>query len=118
MGDYTPFGPKEDEFKEYEKLHFIQTNIDSLAVNEIDGFSLALGKLYRWLRSTIELRIEDVTQRKAEKERERKYRQDQCTREDERLSRRDEQLAAEKARWEEIRDAELAAIEGEEDEDE
>lgn len=113
MGEYTPFGPKEDEFKEYEKLEFIQTNLDAFPVNEIDGFSLALGKLYRWLSSTIELRIEDVTQRRAEKERERKYRQEQCEREDERMALREERLAGEKAQWEEIRDAELAVIEKE-----
>ena len=121
IGAYSPFGPKDEEFAEYQCLSFIQDTLDEMNVNEIDGFSLALGKLYRWLRNSLELRIEDVTIRKQEKEKERKFRQDALDKEEERQQRRAEQLAAEKAKWEEIRDAELAALEGEDgerDEDE
>ena len=30
LGDYYPIGPKDDTFKEYEKLKFIQKNIDGI----------------------------------------------------------------------------------------
>jgi hypothetical protein len=84
MGEYTPIGPKDDEYTDYEKLEFIQSNLDSFTTNEIDGFSLALGKLYRWLRNTLELRIEDVSARKSDKDRERRFRQEALDKEEER----------------------------------
>jgi len=49
MGTYNPFGPKEDEFTEYEKLRFIKDNLEGMNEEQIDEFSVALGKLYRWI---------------------------------------------------------------------
>tara|TARA_B110000285_G_C15003571_1_gene552664 strand:+ start:630 stop:815 length:186 start_codon:yes stop_codon:yes gene_type:complete len=48
IGSYWPFGAKEDEFKEYQKLLFVRDNLDGMGVNEeqVMEYSVALGKLY------------------------------------------------------------------------
>ena len=56
---YNPFGPKEDDYKEYQKLAFIERNT-GLEPEVVDEYSVALGKLYRWMQYCIELRREDV----------------------------------------------------------
>ena len=71
IGEYNPFGPKEDEYKEYEKLEFIQNNIEGISPDTVDNFSVALGKLLRWLKFAIEVRIDDVVKRRKKKEFER-----------------------------------------------
>jgi len=64
MTKYNPFGPKEDEYKEYQKIHFIRTNIEDINEELVDEYSVTVGRLYRWLLLAIELRIEDVKLRR------------------------------------------------------
>lgn len=115
IGTYTPFGPKQHEFEEYQKLQFIQSNLDRIPLPEVDGFSLALGKLYRWLSTTIDLRIEDVQFRRAEREKLRALREGALAKEAERQVRRENRLAEEMEKWEQAREDELAALEAAED---
>lgn len=49
IGDYWPIGSKESSFKEYEKIKFIQKNLEGINEDELDDYSVALGKLYKWL---------------------------------------------------------------------
>ena len=65
MGDYWPIGAKEMTFKEYEKLKFIQSSLDGINEEELEDYSVALIKLYRWLKLAMDARIEDVKQRRA-----------------------------------------------------
>jgi hypothetical protein len=65
IGNYWPFSPKEDEYKEYQKLVFVKDNIDSLEEAAVDGYSIALGQLFRWLKQAIDLRIDNVKERRA-----------------------------------------------------
>lgn len=60
LTQYNPFGPKEDEYKEYQKIHFIRQNVEDIDPEVVDEYSVTVGKLYRWLLLAIELRIEDV----------------------------------------------------------
>lgn len=60
LTQYNPFGPKEDEYKEYQKIHFIRENVADIDPEVVDEYSVTVGKLYRWLLLAIELRIEDV----------------------------------------------------------
>lgn len=69
MGDYWPIGPKEENYKEYEKLQFIKDNLDGIKDEEVDEYSVALGKLYRWVQLALEVRYEDVKLRRANKTR-------------------------------------------------
>lgn len=68
MGEYWPNGPKEDTFKEYEKLKYIQDCISSYDEKEVEAYSLALGKLREWIQQAIDLRTMNVKQRRDQKE--------------------------------------------------
>ena len=76
---------------------------------------MVLGKLYRWLLMALELRIEDVTNRKRTKEKEREYRADAMEREAERVERYENALAEEKEAYEAKVLAEREAREEQED---
>lgn len=64
MGDYYPIGPKEDDYKEYEKLKFVQSNLEGISEEQVDEYSIALGKLLRWIKVAIEVRYTDVKNRR------------------------------------------------------
>lgn len=64
MTQYNPFGPKEDEYKEYQKIHFIRENINDINEEAVDEYSVTVGRICRWLLLSIELRIEDVKLRR------------------------------------------------------
>lgn len=49
MSQYTPFGPKDGEYKDYQKLHFIKFNIEDINEDVVDDYSVPVGKLFRWL---------------------------------------------------------------------
>lgn len=49
MTQYNPFGPKEDEYREYQKLAFLRQNIDDINDEAVDEYSVTVGKIYRWL---------------------------------------------------------------------
>lgn len=89
---YQPFGQKTDEYKEYEKLLFCRDNLDGLDEEIIDEYSVTLGKLYRWLVFTIDLRVGDVRERRYKTIKDREARADAIEREEERKQRRAEAL--------------------------
>ena len=64
MSEYNPFGPKDTEFKEYQKIHFVRSNIEEIDPEVVDDYSVAVGRLHRWLLTAIEIRIEDVRSRR------------------------------------------------------
>lgn len=64
MSEYWPFGPKEESFREYEKLKFIQKNLEGITNDQVDDYSVALGKVLKWIRLAVECRIEDVKVRR------------------------------------------------------
>mmetsp|Transcript_38570 Transcript_38570/g.28445 ORF Transcript_38570/g.28445 Transcript_38570/m.28445 type:complete len:103 (+) Transcript_38570:202-510(+) len=49
LAAYKPIGPKEGKMKEYQKLRFLERNMEGLEIEHIDEYSLAMGKLFRWL---------------------------------------------------------------------
>ena len=92
LAEYWPFGPKEDEFREYQKLKFIKDNIEGITEEEVDEFAVSLGKLFKWLAMAIDLRIDDVKTRRKFKQKERENREDVKLREEERMERRQNEL--------------------------
>jgi hypothetical protein len=88
LGDFWPIGPKEDAFKEYEKMKFIQSNIEGISEEELDDYSVALGKLFRWLKLALDVRIEDVKLRRKQKENLREKRQKAIEAENARMEKR------------------------------
>lgn len=69
IGDYWPFGIKDETYKEYEKLKFIKRNLEEYQEEQVDEYSVALGKLLRWIKYAITARTEDVKIRRAIKKR-------------------------------------------------
>jgi len=68
MGDYWPIGAKENNYREYEKMKYVQKCLEGVNSDELDEYSVALGKLYKWLNAAIEVRTEDIRMRKMNKE--------------------------------------------------
>jgi len=64
LGDYWPFGPKEDEYTEYQKLAFVRENLEGSNEEAIAEYSAAMAKLYAWIVHATELRINDVVGRR------------------------------------------------------
>lgn len=47
--EYQPIGPKPQEFKKYQTINWIQSNMDGISQEDVDQYNLSLGKLFRWL---------------------------------------------------------------------
>ena len=60
MGDYWPIGQKEEGYREYQKLKFVKGNLGNYNEVDVDDYSVALGKLFRWVKQAIDIRYEDV----------------------------------------------------------
>lgn len=67
VGEYNPFSSKEDDYKLFQKLKFLKRNIDKFEPEHIDEYSIALGKLFRWMLQAVDLREEDVQIRRDHK---------------------------------------------------
>lgn len=123
MQEYWPFGPKEEIYKEYQKLKFVQENLSGIPEDQVDEYSVALGKLYRWINLAIEVRIEDLKVRRAHKKQLRAERQEALDKENERMEKRNAEFTAAKEAYDakiaEEEEARKAALEeGAEDEEE
>jgi len=64
MARYNPLGQREASFKEYQKLSFLKKTIESVEEEKVDEYSVILGRIYRWVTQALELRIEDVRNRR------------------------------------------------------
>lgn len=117
MGLYNPFGPKDGDFKDYQKMKFLKKNLESYDEEKVDDYSVVLGRLFRWLNFAIEVRCEDVVARRDHKEMLKKERADAIAADQERSAKLEEQLTAAKDSFNEKVDAELAAAAEEEGED-
>ena len=92
MSDYVPFGPKDGEYKEYEKLHFIRANLDEISDEMVDEYCVPVGRIYRWIIMAVDLRIKDVRQRRAKKAQLRQEREEAIEKEHERVEKRDQEV--------------------------
>lgn len=75
MTEYNPIGPKQDSFKAFQMNNFLQSFLGAYNQEEIEGYSLALAKLFRWCELVLQVRKENVLKRtrynmKKKKERE------------------------------------------------
>ena len=85
MSEYWPFGAKEEAYKEFEKLKFIKLNLDGISEEAVDEYSVALGKILRWVRLAIYVRTEDLRLRRSQKKSLRSERQEALDKEKERM---------------------------------
>lgn len=92
IGQYDPHGPKEGEYQVYQKLKFLQKNLDALNEDAIDEYSVPLGKLYRWVVMALDIRIEDIRRRKEEKANLKSEREEAQSKAQEREDKKNEEL--------------------------
>lgn len=89
MSEYWPFGPKDESYKEYERLRFVKANLEGITEEQVDEYSVALGKLLRWVHLAIDTRTEDLRMRRSQKAGDRKRRVEAQDKEKERLEKRE-----------------------------
>ena len=66
MNDYEAVGQKEDEYKEYQSINFIERNIENYYVEDADAYQAAVvGRVMRWVQAAVKLRRADIVRRKA-----------------------------------------------------
>lgn len=56
-------GPKPESFKKYQMNNFLHQLLVGYTQEDIDNYSLALGKLYKWCDLVIQVRKENVIKR-------------------------------------------------------
>ena len=64
IASYNPTGRREGEFKDYQKLSFLKSNLKELEDDKIEEFSLVMAKLLKWIHLAIDIRCEDVIKRR------------------------------------------------------
>lgn len=64
MSGYKISGTKSADFREYERLNFMKKNLRDCDEESVEGYSMTMAKLLAWANLAIELRIEDVTNRR------------------------------------------------------
>ena len=66
IGDYNPFGPKEEQSTLYQKLRFLKKTLKKheQEIEKVEEYSIPLSKLFKWMLYSIELRAQDVVHRR------------------------------------------------------
>lgn len=64
MGSYQPLGSRDGEFKEFQKISFLKNNIKDIDEEKVQDFSLVMCKLLNWIQLALEIRCEDVVNRR------------------------------------------------------
>lgn len=117
--DYNPIGQKKDEYKEYQKLNFIQRFTEDIRLEDIEGYSLALGQLYQYAQLAMKIRKGDVIKRYMHNVKLKEEREAAIQQEKDRQEERGQYLEDEAAKWEEEhKKPEKKEGEGEQDEEE
>lgn len=101
MFKYNPVGPKEDEYKLYQKINYIEKLISEIDVEAVENYSHTFVKLLNWLKLAIEVRREDVIKRILNTKRLKAERANAIEQEEERQKDRHAFYEDEKAKWEE-----------------
>jgi hypothetical protein len=66
MNDYEAVGQKDDEYKEYQSINFIERNIENYYVEDADAYQASVvGRVMRWVQAAVKLRRADIVRRKA-----------------------------------------------------
>ena len=49
LENYTLMGAKEDTFKAYQTINFIEKNLEGIDQAEVDDYNMVIGRLFKWL---------------------------------------------------------------------
>jgi hypothetical protein len=63
---YTPYGLKDQAFRAYQTVNFIEKNLEGINGEEIEPtLGMHYAKLYKWLSLCVKTRKDEITYRKA-----------------------------------------------------
>jgi len=65
MSEYRVLGSKDVEFKAYQTINYTERLIEGIIQEDVDNYSTAFGKVFKWLSTAISLRKQDIIRRKA-----------------------------------------------------
>ena len=99
MYSYNPIGPKGGEYKKYQKINFIQKNLEEVKLDELEHDWVSLSFIYRYLQSVIEIRRSDVQKRYFHYVKLKEERDQAVDQENERLNERKAHLEDERQKW-------------------
>lgn len=72
LSSYVVEGSKEGKYLKYQKLNFVEKNLEGITDEEVQNYSQGLAKLFTCLKYTLELRKEDIARRKENREKKKK----------------------------------------------
>ena len=98
---YNPIGPKEDEYKPYQKINSIRKMIDEIDIEAVEAYSFTFAKMLTWIKLAMEVRKEDVIKRILNNRRLKSEREAAIQQEEERQKERQTFFEEEKAKWDE-----------------
>lgn len=64
MSGYKIQGTKTSDFREYERLRFMKKNMEKNDDEQLEAYSMTMTKLFQWCMLALELRTDDVTNRR------------------------------------------------------
>ncbi len=65
MVNYKVVGPKNQVFLPFQTINYCERLIADIVQEDVDSYSVAFGKLFKWLTTAISLRKQDIVRRKA-----------------------------------------------------
>lgn len=98
---YNPVGPKDSEFKTYQKINFIEKLVADIDIDAVEAYSFTFAKLLSWVKLAIEVRREDVIKRILNTRRLKAEREAAIEQENERQKDRKAFFEEEKLKWDE-----------------
>lgn len=108
MGNYNPLGRRDGAFKEYQKISFLKKNISDLDDEKVEEFCLVMGKVLKWIQMALEIRCEDVVNRRDTVEYIKQDREQAIKSDAERTKKYESEVAEKKQAFDEAQQAELA----------
>ncbi len=108
---YQPSGAKDEEYKRYWLLNFVERNLAGIEQEAVDAYNGALGRLFRWLQLALQIRKDDILRRKVQKRKEREERALKQTQSEEREAKCKADLEEAQTKFEEEHKDEIEAYE-------
>jgi hypothetical protein len=104
MQEYKFSGPKTQDFRAYEKIAFLQKNMQAYEEEAVETYSMTMAKLFQWVNLAIELRIENVVSRRDAIEEKRHEREQAIVQNNERQAKLDAALEEAQNGWTTVQD--------------
>ena len=108
---YQPVGPKEGEYKPYQKINYLESLISEIDQEKVEAYSHTFVRLLDWVRMAMSVRRENVVKRILNNQRLKEEREHAEELEAERMKERAEFFEDEKAKWDEEQEKKREEIE-------